>query len=79
MIYILSKIKYGYREEEELLNKLKYIAKTKNTNVSNILNGFIIDEIEKYEVENGEIDLLYAEIELKVAEESGEIKRIQNR
>lgn len=75
----MSKIKYGYREEEELLNKLKYIAKTKNTNVSNILNGFIIDEIEKYEAENGEIDLLYAEIELKVAEESGEIKRIQNR
>ena len=75
----MSKVKYGYREEEETLNKLKYIAKIRKTSVNNILTEFVMNEIENYESENGEIDLLYAEIELKVGEESGEIKRIQNK
>lgn len=75
----MAKKEFSYREEKEIIEKFKYIAKKKGSTTSNILNSFVTKYIENYEEVNGYIDPVIADLELKEAKEKGDLGRIQQK
>lgn len=63
----MSKVIFAYSLEKEQLDKFRYIAKVKNTNMNTLLDAFLTKYIESYEEKNGYIDPVIAELQFEEA------------
>lgn len=61
----MAKVRFTYKEDAELLNKFRYVAKAKNLKMNDILNNFVNKYVEHYEEKNGYIDPVLAKIEME--------------
>ncbi len=61
----MAKVSFTYRLEREQLEKFRYIAKVKDTNMNTLLTNFLVKYVESYEEKNGYIDPVMVELELK--------------